>query len=129
MKWQYADLQQRLSTHTGWDVEAHADTLLIRNDEGLEAYLAISGEQILVESLLFSTEQVADIAGLNATILRTHQLFPLSTIAISTINNAEYYMAFGALSSHSSYENIDAEIATLFRNIAAFIDLYDDYLK
>ena len=129
MQWQLSDLLQHLQAHAGWHTEPQGDTLVIRNDEGLEAYLAIAGEQILVESLLFSTAQVKDCAALDAYILSTHKLFPLTSIGINRIDDTEYYTAFGALSSHSSFEAIDAEIATLFRNIAAFIDLYDDYLQ
>ena len=93
MQWQLSDLLQHLQAHAGWHTEPQGDTLVIRNDEGLEAYLVIAGEQILVESLLFSTAQVKDCAALDAYILRTHKLFPLTSIGINRIDDTEYYTA------------------------------------
>ena len=72
---------------------------------------------------------VADIAALNQQILKTHQVFPLTTIGITTVEDEDYYMAFGALSSQSKEESIIIEVETLFDNVAAFLDAYEDYLK
>ncbi|UTM59351.1 YjfI family protein [Photobacterium sp. CCB-ST2H9] len=127
--WQLSDLAPLLSEHDGWQVELQGQALLIRNEDNIEAFLALSGEQILVEVVLFDAAQVKDTDALNNEILRTHKMFPLSTIGINSINGNDYYIAFGSLSSQSKAESVVIEVATLFRNVEAFIDLYQDYLK
>ncbi|GAB6261142.1 DUF2170 family protein [Photobacterium sp. 53610] len=127
--WQLSDLAPLLSEHDGWQVELQGQALLIRNEDNIEAFLAVSGEQILVEVVLFDAAQVKDTDALNNEILRTHKMFPLSTIGINSINGNDYYIAFGSLSSQSKAESVVIEVATLFRNVEAFIDLYQDYLK
>jgi len=128
MTWQLSDLLPILSEHEGWQVEANELTLILRNEDNIEAFLAVAGEQILVEVLLFPQEQVTDINALNNDILRTHKMFPLSTIGINEIDGNSYYVAFGSLSSQSKAESVVIEVATLFRNVEAFIDLYQDHL-
>ncbi|PSW08255.1 DUF2170 domain-containing protein [Photobacterium rosenbergii] len=129
MTWQVSELIPLLSEHEGWEVEQNDQTLVLRNEDNIEAFLAVSGEQILVEVLLFPAEQVNDIDSLNNDILRTHKMFPLSTIGINEIAGNDYYVAFGSLSSQSKAESIVIEVATLFRNVEAFIELYQDHLK
>ncbi|CED57087.1 putative uncharacterized protein [Aliivibrio wodanis] len=129
MIWNITELTKALSKDPLWDVKENDNTILITNNDGVEAFLAISGEQILVEIILFSEESVSDIAGLNAFILKTHKLFPLSTIGINQIDQGNYYVAFGALSSHSVEESIHIEITTLFNNVEGFLDIYQSYLK
>ena len=128
MTWQLSDLLPVLTEHEGWQVEASEQTLVIRNEDNIEAFLAVSGEQILVEVLLFPQQQVKDINTLNNDILRTHKMFPLSTIGINEIQGDSYYVAFGSLSSQSKAESVVIEVATLFRNVEAFIELYQDHL-
>ncbi|MGR6838128.1 DUF2170 family protein [Aliivibrio wodanis] len=129
MIWNITELTKALSKDPLWDVKENDNTILITNNDGVEAFLAISGEQILVEIILFSEESVSDITGLNAFILKTHKLFPLSTIGINQIDQGNYYVAFGALSSHSVEESIHIEITTLFNNVEGFLDIYQSYLK
>lgn len=128
MTWQLSELIPVLSEHEGWQVEANEQTLILRNEDNIEAFLAVAGEQILVEVLLFAQQQVKDVNALNNDILRTHKMFPLSTIGINEIDGNSYYVAFGSLSSQSKAESIVIEVATLFRNVEAFIDLYQDHL-
>ena len=128
MTWQLSDLLPVLTEHEGWQVETSEQTLVIRNEDNIEAFLAVSGEQILVEVLLFPQQQVKDINTLNNDILRTHKMFPLSTIGINEIQGDSYYVAFGSLSSQSKGESVVIEVATLFRNVEAFIELYQDHL-
>lgn len=126
------DLEKLESLFTDMDdlvVTREKECLLIANQDGLDAWLAISGEQIIVESLLFESSQVKDKAALDHDILSTHMLFPLTTVAISNINGEEYYTAFGALSAQSKAESIQIEVATLFQNVAAFLDAYETHLK
>ncbi len=127
--WHLEQLQTLLSEHAGWEVTLQSGTLLITNEDNIEAYLAVAGEQILVEVLLFPSTSVNDANLLNEEILRTHKMFPLSTIGINTIQNQSYYVAFGSLSSQSKAESIVIEVATLFKNVEAFIELYQEHLK
>jgi uncharacterized protein YjfI (DUF2170 family) len=129
MSWDLSTIEKSLSQQGKWVVHSEDDCLFITNEDGLDAYVAVSGAQIVVESILFASEAVADIAALNQQILKTHQVFPLTTIGITTVEDEDYYMAFGALSSQSKEESIIIEVETLFDNVAAFLDAYEDYLK
>ena len=130
MAWTLNDLVPVLSNHEGWTVENNtpSQSLLIRNEDGVEACLAVAGEQIIAEVLLFAKSSVRDVNALNDEILRTHKMFPLSTIGINNIAGDDYYVAFGSLSSQSKEESVLIEIATLYRNVEAFIDLYEEFL-
>jgi uncharacterized protein YjfI (DUF2170 family) len=110
-------------------VTKEENCLLIANSDGLDAWLAISGEQILIESLLFAKSEVKDTAALNEEILKTHMIFPLTTVGISQVAGDEYYTAFGSLSSQSKAESINIELNTLFQNVEAFLDAYHDNLQ
>lgn len=129
MTWDLDQIETLFSDNDNLVVTREADCLLIGNKDGLDAWLAISGEQIIVESLLFSTDEVKDPTALNEEILRTHVLFPLSTVGISVVGSQEYYTAFGALSSQSKAESIEIEITTLFQNVEAFLDAFQVHLK
>lgn len=129
MTWELPQVEQMLSQREGWVVANEGDCICITNEDGLDAYLAISGEQILVESILFAKNQVRDTAALNDTILRTHQIFPLTTVAITAVGDEEYYMAFGALSSQSKSESIIKEVELLFLNLSGFLEAYESFLN
>ncbi|WP_087024768.1 DUF2170 family protein [Thaumasiovibrio subtropicus] len=128
MMWTLEQLEPVLTGHEGWTVSRSEDALVLANENGIEAFLAVAGEQILVEVLLFPQSEVKDVAALNDDILRTHKMFPLSTLGINEIQGDSYYVAFGSLSSQSKEESVVIEVATLFRNVEAFIELYQDHL-
>jgi uncharacterized protein len=129
MAWGITQLEALLSQYDGWAVHAENGCLCVTNEDGLDAYVAVSGSQIIVESVLFAKKQVRDIVALNEEILRTHQIFPLTTIGISTIEGEDYYTSFGALSPESKEESIILEVETLFNNVTGFLDAYADYLN
>lgn len=129
MTWDLSQLETLLKKNNDLVVTQEDNCLLIANGDGLDAWLAISGEQIIVESLLFSTAEVNDSNALNEEILKTHMLFPLTTVGISQVAGEEYYTAFGALSSQSKEESVLIEIETLFQNVEAFLDAYHVHLK
>ncbi len=129
MNWDLSAIEASLSKQNKWVVHSENNCLFITNEDGLDAYVAVSGEQIVVESILFASSSVTDSAALNEHILKTHQVFPLTTIGITNVEDDDYYMAFGALSSQSKEESIIIEVETLFDNVAAFLDAYEDYLK
>ncbi|MEW9798941.1 DUF2170 family protein [Alteromonas sp. CYL-A6] len=129
MSWDLDGIESLLSQHEDFVVTREENCLLIANQDGIDAWLAISGEQILVESLLFSASQVTDKAALDHEILSTHMIFPLTTVGITTVGEEEYYTAFGALSAQSKAESIVIEVETLFQNVASFLDAYETHLK
>lgn len=129
MTWELPQVEELLAQQEGWVVANEGDCICITNEDGLDAYLAISGEQILVESILFAKHQVADTAALNEAILKTHQIFPLTAVAITEVGDEEYYMAFGALSSQSKGESITKEVELLFLNMSGFLDAYENFLN
>jgi len=129
MTWDLNQLETLINLDNDLVVTREDNCLMIANKDGLDAWLAISGEQIIIESLLFSATEVADKAGLNEEILKTHMIFPLTTVGISQVADEEYYTAFGALSSQSKEESVMIEIATLFHNVEAFLDAYRVHLK
>lgn len=129
MTWDLNQLETLFSENDNLVVTLEENCLLIGNGDGLDAWLAISGEQIIIESLLFSTSEVKDSVALNEEILKTHMLFPLTTIGISNVAGQDYYTAFGALSSQSKAESIMIELTALFHNVEAFLDAYQEHLQ
>lgn len=129
MSWNLQELSKLLSEQEQYVITEEADCLLIANEDGIDAWLAISGEQILVESLLFAVSEVKDSVALNDEILRTHMVFPLTTVGISSVGGEDYYTAFGALSAQSKSESVLIELDTLFQNVESFIDAYQSHLK
>lgn len=129
MSWNIDELQKLAHGQADWIVESEGDVLAISNDEGIDAFLYAGNNQLIIESPLFALASVKDPAKLNALILETHLLVPLSTIGVSTIGGEKYYVAFGALSSKSDKEVILEEIETLFANVPEFIELYEQYLN
>jgi uncharacterized protein YjfI (DUF2170 family) len=129
MNWDLDQLVTLIDKQTDYVITREDDCLLLANADGLDAWIAISGEQILVESLLFAESEVADVSALNAAVLRSHMIFPLTTVGISSINGEDYYTAFGSLSAQSKESSVLIEIETLFQNVEAFLDAYQEYLK
>ncbi|MCV2886063.1 YjfI family protein [Aestuariibacter sp. AA17] len=129
MTWDLSQLETLLSKQDNLVITREENCLLIANQDGLDAWLAVSGEQILVESLLFGVDEVTDTQSLNEEILKTHMIFPLTTVGISSVGGKDYYTAFGSLSSQSKEESVLIEVNTLFQNVAAFLDAYQTHLK
>lgn len=128
MTWDLDQLETLIKGNNDLVITKEESCLLIANSDGLDAWLAISGEQIIVESILFSASEVKDASALNEEILKTHQLFPLTTVGISQVGDTDYYVAFGALSAQSKESSVMIEIETLFQNVASFIDAYQEHL-
>ena len=129
MTWDLSKIEQLLATRSEWVVTNEGSCICVTNEDGLDSYIAISGEQILVESILFAKQQVANTAALNEEILKTHHIFPLTAVAMTTIEGADYYMAFGALSSSSDADSIMKEVDMLLVNISGFLEAYESFLK
>lgn len=95
----------------------------------LPIYLTVSGEQIIADAVLWPLSMVKNPVSLNDEVLRTHKLFPLSTISLDRFPDGnEYYTIFGALSSSSSLQNIVQEIETLADNAIKATEAYGSHL-
>jgi uncharacterized protein YjfI (DUF2170 family) len=94
----------------------------------LPLFLTVSGEQIAVESMLWSVSEVVNPALFNETILRTHKYFPLSTISLDKLDGDDCYHMFGALSSASSLQDVLFEIEILASNVIQATEAYADFL-
>lgn len=104
--------------------------IVMREYGDLPVFLTVSGDQIIVESVLWSAEEVNDVDLFNETILRTHKYFPLSTISLDNLGkNGDYYHMFGALSSFSILTNIVFEIEVLANNVIQATEAYAEYLS
>jgi uncharacterized protein YjfI (DUF2170 family) len=104
-------------------------SLVMNQFGGLPIIIAIAGDQILVDSVLVYASQVKDPAAFNETVLRSRDIFPLSSIGIETMPNGEtVYSMFGALSAASSLTVIVHEVLTLADNVIRAADAYEDFL-
>jgi len=128
MAWDLEGIKALADTQDSWFVEVEDHCLSISNDEGVDVFVYPGDQQLIAESLLFPQSSVSDVAALNALVMRTHQLVPLTTIGIKHIAGEDYYIAFGALSSDSKDSVVVEEIDTLFANVGEFLDLYAEFL-
>jgi len=119
--------QVALELIQGSDSSLHAT---MREYGDLPLYLAVIGEQIVVEALLWPATDVVNPAAFNEEVLRTHKLFPLSSIGLEKMpNGQDCYIMFGALSSSSSLTDIVFEIELLADNVIKATEAYEDFLK
>ena len=103
---------------------------LVMHEYGdLSVFIAVGGEQILVEAYLWPVEDVTDVAGFNAHVLSTHVLLPLSTIGLQRIGGVAGDTMFGALDTHSSLANVMFEIETLAENVISATEAYRPFLR
>lgn len=110
----------------GTDPSLH---LIMHEFGDLPIFISVVGEQIIVESILWPVELVKDTTFFNEEVLRTHKLFPLSTIGIERLANNDFYIMFGALSSESSLSNIMFEIEMLADNVIKATEAFEHQLK
>ena len=105
--------------------------LIVMTEFGdLPLLMTVSGGQILVDTLLWPVEDVADPAEFNVMILKTHKLLALSTFGIRTgPDGRDFYELFGALSAGSILESVVSEIETLADNAMQVAEAYQTDLK
>ncbi|AQZ93345.1 YjfI family protein [Halopseudomonas phragmitis] len=96
----------------------------------LPLFLAVFGEQIVVEGLLWPASDVENAVAFNEEVLRTHKLFPLSSIGLETLADGSLcYTMFGALSSASTLSDVVFEIELLADNVIKATEAYEGFLK
>lgn len=95
----------------------------------LPLFIAVFGEQIIVEALLWPVSDVRDLAEFNEEVLRTHKLFPLSSIGLERLaDGTDCYTIFGALSSGSALSDVVFEIELLADNVIKATEAYENHL-
>ncbi len=104
--------------------------LVMREFGDLPVFITVAGEQIIVESLLWSVDELNCAAEFNETVLRTHKYFPLSTISLDRLEDgSDFYHMFGSLAAQSSLQNVVYEIEVLASNVIQATEAYSDYLS
>lgn len=97
---------------------------------GLPIYVAVVGEQIIVDTVLVDIDSISDVRAFNDAVLRSRELFPLSSIGIESMPNGQtVYNMFGALSSDSSLTNVVTEIKTLVDNVHRASEAFEHFFK
>jgi uncharacterized protein YjfI (DUF2170 family) len=119
-------IEQALSANSQFTIEKNGDSLAVTNEDGIDAFLYFGAQQITVISPLFPASDIAEKerAKLNETILKTHMVSPLTSMAINTINGEDYYVAFGALSVDSKLDVVIEEVDVLFANVPDLLEAY-----
>lgn len=104
---------------------------IVMTDYGdLPVFLTVAGEQIIVEAVLWSVGEVADVSAFNEAVLRTHKYFPLSTISLDKVGDrGDYYHMFGALSASSTLQNVVFEVEALASNVIQATEAYGEFLS
>ncbi|WP_462378809.1 YjfI family protein [Pseudomonas sp. Marseille-QA0892] len=95
----------------------------------LPVYIAVHGDQVMVDASLVPCSTVKNVHEFNAMVLRTRDLFPLSSVGIETIGGEEVYSMFGALSSISPLAAIVQEIETLSENVLRAAEAFEDHFN
>lgn len=96
----------------------------------LPLFIAVMGDQIIVDTLLIEAAEITDEAQFNNAILRSRDLFPLSSIGLETLpDDTAVYSMFGALSAESSLTNIVTEIETLVENVQRATQALSHFFK
>lgn len=97
---------------------------------GLPIYLAVVGEQIIIDTVLVDLESINDVAKFNEAVLRNREMFPLSSIGIESMPNGQtVYNMFGALSSASSLSNLVTEVRTLVDNVQRASEAFESFFN
>ncbi len=97
---------------------------------GLPIFIVVAGEQIIVDTLLVGADEVIDEPGFKDAVLRSREMFPLSSIGIEAMPNGESaYNMFGALSASSTLTNVVTEILTLAENVQRAVVAFDQFFR
>jgi len=113
------------------DVVAGGEVLAITLKErgGLSVLATASGEQVLCSVLLAEAASIPAREAFERTLLSVHKLIPLSTFGITTVDGAEWYELFGALSSASPAMALVEEVAVLAANAIDAADWVREWIE
>ncbi|WP_151994104.1 DUF2170 family protein [Buttiauxella massiliensis] len=130
MPWSIASLYDALVINPNYCIVQFDSALIIRlKDYGdLQLILTLTQKQMLIETSICPVNVIARPSEFNLFLLRHQKILPLSTVGIASINKQEFYIAFGALATHSSIENINMEIDTLAENALELAELIEEFI-
>ncbi|SDS17197.1 hypothetical protein SAMN05216496_0968 [Pseudomonas sp. Z003-0.4C(8344-21)] len=97
---------------------------------GLPIHIALAGQQIIVDTVLVDVDSISNVQAFNDAVLRSREMFPLSSIGIESMPNGQtVYNMFGALSADSSLTNIVTEVKTLVDNVQRASEAFEHFFK
>jgi len=130
MTWTVTSLKKAFSDNITHDytVVKHQDiiTITLKQYGDLNLHLSLTSKQILIETVICPVGNICDVNKLNYRLLRLQKILPLSSVGISVINHQDYYIAFGALSLSSSFDDILLEIETLANNALELAEMISE---
>jgi len=92
--------------------------------------VAIAGEVIIAQSVLWPESQVLDTASFNRQVMLSEKLFGLANISLDLGPDGQiYYVAYGALRAESTPEDIAYEIESLGHSVLDIAETFRPYLK
>ena len=83
--------------------------------------------QIIIETFICPVSSISNPDEFNTFLLRNQKMMPLSSVGISSVQQEEYYIVFGALSLKSSLEDILLEITSLVDNALDLAEITEEY--
>ena len=101
--------------------------VILSDSEEMSIYITITDTQILCIAYLFKKEEVKHemLDTLNEKCLQLNIPMPLSAFAMID----DQYTLFGALSTDSTFDNIQKEIVTLTENAVEALEALEEYIK
>jgi uncharacterized protein YjfI (DUF2170 family) len=122
--WTTASLTEAIHSAEGGDrIEVTAsggsDEVIVASmkDHGdLTIYIAVTGEQIVVSTLLWPCDEQENADEFNRFILKAQKVVPLSNFAIADVDGRDYYELIGELSADSDVATILLELRVLADN-------------
>ena len=92
--------------------------------------VAIAGEVIIAQAVLWPESQVQDTASFNRQVMLSEKLFGLANISLDRGPDGQiYYVAYGALRAESTPEDIAYEIEALAHSVLDIAETFRPYLK
>ncbi|MFT0212745.1 YjfI family protein [Pseudomonas sp. F1_0610] len=103
--------------------------VVMREYGDLPIFIAIMGEQIIAEVVLWPASDIADKPKFHEEVLRSHKFFPLSSIGLEILpDGEECYIMYGALSATSKIENVVLELEVLADNVMKATAAFESFL-
>lgn len=103
---------------------------LTLHDQGdMEIQIAAAGDQVFISTVLAPAELVKDRHAFNEVCMRLNPQYPLSNMGITQLDGRDIYIVFGQLSSTSTVDQIDEEIAALAENTIAAAESLEPYFN
>jgi uncharacterized protein YjfI (DUF2170 family) len=96
----------------------------------LAVTVAIAGDVIIAQALLWPESQVKDPAAFNRQVMLSEKLFGLANISLDRGPDGEiHYVAYGALRAQSTPEDIAYEIEALAHSVLDIAETFRPHLK